>query len=718
MRLSHTAVLSLAFLPCVLTFSSWAASDSGYSPEDFYNLSLAELGQVEISIATGNRTPLDRAPAAATVITASEIEIMGARSLNDVLETVPGLHVALSSLSRLDSVYSIRGIHTGLNPHVLLMMNGVPVQYSAQGGRPTLFRLPVKNIDRVEVIRGPGSAIYGADAFSGIINVITKDAAAIEATKIGGLTGSFGARELWLETAKKTDAVDIGFNFAYRKTQGDSEREVSTDLQSFLDQALGTQASLAPGALATSYEILDAHLAFTHDSWQLNLWNWRSIDAGVGAGAAQALDYEGRDNSDLWLGDFTYRFNSSASDWDNSIKLSYLNYDQESYFVLLPAGTLIPIGADGNIDFVAPAGVVQFPDGLIGSPSGVAEDSQLDFISIYHGWNGHRIRVAVGSRYQSLQPEERKNFGPGVIDGTVPVVDGRLTDVSGTDYVFMPDSSRSIRYLSLQDEWQIASGLQLTAGVRHDHYSDFGSSTNPRVALVWATNERLTTKFMFGSAFRAPSFTEQFSKNNPVSLGNPNLDAEVVKTTELSFNYRFSNALTTNLTLFEYRALDMIEFIQDPLATTKTAQNARDQDGDGFELELNWKPAPSFYLGASYSMQDARDKASGQRIQDAPGEQFKLNANWEFYRDWHLNAQLNRIGDRRRAAADLRPQISDYTWLGVTLRRNNILPSLDLAIAVRNLTDENAREPSSGEIAADYPLESRSAWIELEYRFE
>src|SRR5690606_35059682 len=130
------------------------------SLSDFYNLSLAELGQIEISIATGNSTPLDKAPATASVIYAAEIEAMGARTLNDVLETVPGLHVSLSSLSRLDSVYSIRGIHTGFNPQVLLLMNGVPVQFSFQGGRPILFRLPTSSIDRVEVIRGPGSAIY------------------------------------------------------------------------------------------------------------------------------------------------------------------------------------------------------------------------------------------------------------------------------------------------------------------------------------------------------------------------------------------------------------------------------------------------------------------------------------------------------------------------------------------------------------------------------
>src|SRR3954470_20790443 len=107
-----------AILPaviCALSASVFADAKQTAAPTDFYNLSLAELGQVEISIATGNSTPLDKAPATAAVIYAAEIEAMGARNLDEVLETVPGLHVSLSSLNRIDSVYSIRGIHTGFN---------------------------------------------------------------------------------------------------------------------------------------------------------------------------------------------------------------------------------------------------------------------------------------------------------------------------------------------------------------------------------------------------------------------------------------------------------------------------------------------------------------------------------------------------------------------------------------------------------------------------
>ncbi|RYY04513.1 MAG: TonB-dependent receptor [Gammaproteobacteria bacterium] len=710
-----------AILPaviCALSASVFADAKQTAAPTDIYNLSLAELGQVQISIATGNSTPLDKAPATASVIYAAEIEAMGARNLDEVLETVPGMHISLSSLSRLDSVESVRGVHSGFNPQVLMLLNGVPVQYSLQGGRPTLFRMPVASIERVEVIRGPGSAIYGADAYAGVVNVITKDASSVKTTSIGAASGSFNSRDLWLQTANEWNGIGVAFNVAYQESDGDKDRRISADLQSTLDSVLGTQASLAPGSLATRYQVLDSHLALTSENLQFNLWNWVSTNAGVGAGAAQALDPTGKDDGKLWMADLTYHLNHSSF-WDNSVRLSYMKYAETTAFTLLPKGTVVPIGADGNLDFGNPAGFVAFPDGLKGNPSGSVQDGQFDFISLYTGFDSQRIRVAMGVRRQSLVSSESKNFGPGVLDiSPLPLFkDGTLTNVSNTADVFIDDSSRNVRYISLQDEWQIIKNLDLTAGVRYDDYSDFGSTTNPRVALVWAANEKLTTKLLYGSAFRAPSFAELYYKNNPVSIGNTALKPELMNTLELSFNYRLTPNLQTNLTLFDYQARDMIEFVDD-LSTpdaSKYAKNIRDQNGRGFEFEVNWKPASQFHLSANYSKQSAVDRETGARVPDAPGEQFKANINWMFAPQWSFNSQLNWVGDRERVVGDLRPAIKDYTLLNLTLNRKNILPQLDLSFAVRNAANADAREPSSGTVPDDYPLESRSLWLSLYY---
>lgn len=711
--------LSILLLPPLLMCSGGLinAAEENYFEEgsefaDFFG------EEAFVSIATGSKKSIDKAPAVASVISAAAIKELGARTLNEVLETVPGLHVAPSALNRLNPVYSIRGIHTGYNSQVLLLIDGIPLQYSHSGSRPELFNLSVAAIERIEVIRGPGSAVYGADAYSGVINVITKDAQSIPGTEIGARVGSFDSRDLWLQHGDSWNGMDLVFGLAYQHTNGDSDRVVSSDLQTTLDGALLTDVSLAPGALSTGRERLETRLGLSNENWEFNLWSWISNDGGVGAGGAQALDPKGIQNDDVYLADITYQTDDFATDWNFKTRLSYYYYDSETEFNLLPAGATVPIGADGNLNFVAPAGLVTFTEGLLGTPGIEGEDIHLEQAALFTGVNNHRLRLAGGIRYQSIETREAKNFGPGVIDGSQPLIDGTLTDVTGTEFIYAPDTDRTIYYLSLQDEWQFAPDWELTAGVRYDHYSDFGGTVNPRIALVWATSYNLTSKLLYGSAFRAPSFQEQFFINNPVSLGNPDLEPETIDTWELAFNYHPSQDVQSTLSLFRYKAKDLIEFVPDTGATTTTAQNARDQEGYGFEWELDWKALRDLRLKANYAWQHSEDSDSGIDIHDAPGQQFYISANWQFTPQWFLNSQLNWVGDRKRAAGDTRPEIDDYTLVNLSIRRENIAPNLDMTLRAVNLFDEDAYEPSNGVIPDDYPIEGRSVWLQLSYRFD
>jgi iron complex outermembrane receptor protein len=212
-----------------------------------------------VSIATGSSKPIRLAPSVATVITASDIEASGATFLDEALEMVPGLHVSTSS-NRLNSIFSIRGIHTSQNPQVLLLLDGVPMTELFTGGRAPTLRLPVAGISRVEVIRGPGSAVYGADAFAGVINIIPKSAREIGGTRVGIRTGSFDSRDAWLQYGGTPGGWDVAFNLEYNRSDGDRDRRVDSDMQTTLDTDFGTSASLAPGSLDTDYEILNTRM--------------------------------------------------------------------------------------------------------------------------------------------------------------------------------------------------------------------------------------------------------------------------------------------------------------------------------------------------------------------------------------------------------------------------------------------------------------------------
>ena len=195
--------------------------------------------------ATGSLKPIHLAPSVATVITAEDIEKMGATTLDQVLETVPGLHVEPNGTVFLSSNWSMRGVHTALNPHALLLINSQPYQISYTGSRPFKYQMPVSMISRVEVVRGPGSALYGADAFSGVINVITKDNHEIDGTEMGARAGSFDSYGTWLQHGGSYDGWDVALGIEWQKSRGDKDRIITSDYVSTIAPA----ASQTPGPL-------------------------------------------------------------------------------------------------------------------------------------------------------------------------------------------------------------------------------------------------------------------------------------------------------------------------------------------------------------------------------------------------------------------------------------------------------------------------------------
>lgn len=665
-----------------------------------------------VRIATGTAKPIHLAPSVASVITARDIEISGVRSLDEALEMVPGLHVSKSS-NRNNSIYSIRGLHTDFNSQVLLLINGLPINDLITGARPPLFRLPVENIARIEIIRGPGSAIFGADAFAGVINVITKDGSEIDGTVVGARAGSFDTQDLWVQYGAEHSGWEVGASVEYSHSDGDRDRIIQSDLQTILDAGFGTSASRAPGPLETRYELLNTSLGAKRDNWGLWFNSWNLRDAGVGPGAAQALDPVGHQDVDQYTFMIDYSNDRIAQNWQLDSRLSYRELDQHADFQVLPPGTQVTLGADGNLCFppaCTPAAVVDFPDGVLGNPGGKLTDTRLEVAAVFDGWLDHRVRLALGIDRDEIEADEEKNFGPGTpAEGVVGLatIDGTLTDVTGTENIFVQDRSRSVHYLSLQDEWRLGRDWELTGGIRYDHYSDFGDTTNPRLALVWATDYNLTTKLLYGRAFRAPSLTELFFENNPVLQGNPDLQPEQIDMLELVFDYRPTLDIETVLSLFAYEAEDLIEFVNG------VAQNNREQEGHGLELEATWQLLSDLEVKGNFALQYSEDANSGAVIANAPRRQLFLAANWRVTRDWSLYGQANWVADRARAGSDSRPAIDDYTIVDLFLRHQ---PSSLWAfgLSLKNAFDEDAHEPSDGTIPGDYPLEGRSVYLEAE----
>lgn len=680
---------TIAWLLLIILFSFGATS---YALDEGDNTLEGIYGDDDyIYIATGRKQTVSQAPAVASIISAKTIRQIGARDIDEVLETIPGLHVSYTA-GGYNPIYQIRGISSNVNPQVLMLINGIPITNIFTGDRSQAWGgMPVENISRIEVIRGPGSAIYGADAFAGTINIITKNSTEIDGLEIGASAGSFDEYRGWLQYGGSIAGWDTAFSAQVLDTHGQHEK-IDSDFQTGLDGFFATSASLAPNSVNLGRQSLDTRLDISRDEWQIRLGYQGRRHGEVGAGLFNALDNEGEANADRYNADITYLNVDLIEDWELKAQYSFFNTITKNDLVLLPPGTNTGAGV--------------FPNGVIAKPDVYEHHNRVDLSAFYTGINNHDIRVGTGFHHQDqYKIEEMKNyvpFGPALI----PL--GSIVDVTDTA-PFNQEKTRKIYYGFIQDAWDFAPDWTLTAGLRYDHYSDFGSTVNPRLALVWQTNYRLTSKLLYGRSFRAPSFAEQFNINNPVAVGNPDLDPEVIDTYELAFDYAATNDLKIGFNVFYYQMDDIIRF--DPT----TANNTGKQTGHGLEMEVNWKATDKLAIYGNYAYQSSEDKATSSDAADAPQQQLYVRANYAITPIWSVNSQLNHVMDRQRTVGDLRPNIDDYSIVDLTLRAKEFAPGYEFAISARNLLDEDAREPSlaPGAITNDLPLAGRGLFIEL-----
>ncbi|HVK93829.1 MAG TPA: TonB-dependent receptor [Noviherbaspirillum sp.] len=697
---------AFALSAAVALLSAGVASAQQSDEED---LMLSYGDKSSISIATGSQQTLSRAPAVASVITAQDILAMGATDLDQVLASVPGLHVSVASLGN-NPIYSFRGIFTNYNPQVLMLVNGIPITNVFLGNRSIVWGgMPLENVARIEVIRGPGSALYGADAYSGVINVITKTASDINGTEFGVRAGTFNTRDAWLQHGGTVGPMDAAFYLRIGDTDGHNGT-IERDSQSSLDQLFQTSASRAPGPNSAARKALDARADLSYKDWRFRA-GYQRREIGIGAGLADSVDPESRMPESRLYADVSYQKANWAPNWDLSAVAGYYDIKEKPGD---PPYMLFPRGAFGGT----------FPDGVIGNPGHSERHTHASVSAFYTGINRHRIRMGAGFRLEDLYAvSEFKNYNlisiPGVGTRFVPLP-GVIDVTDNPALVYMQPHKRDVSYLFAQDEWNLAKDWTLTAGVRHDRYSDFGSTTNPRVAMVWDAAYNVVIKAMHGRAFRAPNFSELYSINNPVTIGNARLRPETIATNELAVSWQPASDLQTTLSVFQYRMRDIIKFMPNADPTTgSTAQNTGNQTGRGVELEVTWDATRRLRFVSNLSLQRSIDDTTGEDAGLAPRKRLFVRADWRFMPLWQLGATLNRVADRRRESGDSRPQIADYTTVDLSLRREKLAGDWDVSAMVRNLFDEDAREPSfaPGNIPFDLPLPGRALYVELRHRF-
>ncbi|UOA09070.1 TonB-dependent siderophore receptor [Methylobacter sp. S3L5C] len=703
--------VKMMFLMKRLAFISYLSSgvvSAEESVEDFFAMTPAQLAATTVTIATGTPTPVFQSAASTSVVTAEQIKSMGATELHEVLETIPGVHASLQPNS-YDYNYSIRGIANSANSQVLILLNGTRITTPFSGTLMSGLEMPLEAIQRVEVIRGPGSALYGADAFAGVINIITKTAKDINGSVLGVRAGDHGTQSGWGQQSAEWAGWDISTTLQYQRTDGDQGRIMNADVQTGFDNAFGTHASLAPGPMNTNYETYNGHLNLQRKHWDIGFWAFNA-NGGVRAGAAGALDPNGNANGQQFLGDVRFSTEDWLDNWELTAHASYLNADFQAQTQLYPDNSLFPIGSNGNISLDNSV-LVGFPNGFNTNLGRIEKIPSLELGSIYKGLDMHILRFGTAFRYEELISNQSSNFGYGTQSG----VGGALINVTGTPFSYLPDAHRTIGSLVAQDEWQFTTDWQLTTGLRYDHYSDFGGTFNPRVALVWDINKQLTSKLMYGKAFRAPNFREQFTQNNPVVQGNPNLKPETINTYEWALNYRPISSLSTSANVYYYQINNLIAQVTNSGVVASNYQNSGNQNGYGTEFEANWQWSEQWNIKGNYAWQHAINETINTNVVGVPAQHVYVALDWKFLPQWQLQPQLNWIGSR---AGNTNQQLSDYETIDFTLRGKKLFGHLNLAASLRNALDTQYYEPTVLSLPTTLPMQGRSFYLEASVNFD
>jgi outer membrane receptor for ferrienterochelin and colicins len=269
----------------------------------------------------------------------------------------------------------------------------------------------------------------------------------------------------------------------------------------------------------------------------------------------------------------------------------------------------------------------------------------------------------------------------------------------------------------VQDDWTILKNLRLNAGLRYDYYDTFGSSLNPRVALIYNPWNTTTLKLLYGEAFRAPNAFELYYQDGGRTQEAPkSLEPETIRTFEFVFEQEIAKRLRVTVAAFDNRIDHLINQVKDPANGLLVYKNMTGADAQGVEWEVEGSTESGIKGRLSYTLERATDRDTGKGLINSPQDMVKLNLILPAIREkLFLGIEYQYMGHRRTIAGSY---ASPFMTTNLTLFGTKIVPGLDFSASVYNIFNQKYGDPGGPEqVLPAIQQDGRTFWVKLTYRF-
>ena len=643
MRSVHLFILA-GLVAASLAVPASAQTDAGAEGATIEEISLESLLDMEVSTAAKHEQTAREAPASVSVITAEDIARFGYRTLAEALASVRGFYLG----NDLERTYlGARGFGRpgDYNNRVLILLDGHTLNEGSTGWASidTQLGLDMATVERIEVVRGPGSALYGTGAMFAVVNVVTKEAPAMEGSRASVTVGSYGEQR---GAASYAAALENGLEMAVTGVWG---RSSGADLYFEELDSPATNHGVAEGR-----------------DWETYYGTALTASRGAIAVRGRYAAYHG--GSPAAPGGRA--FNSEHARFGPQQGFLELDYERP-----LTAGKRLTLR--GYVDHAELRNTYPHsqPDGkeeLLVSDRGISNGLGAE---VGFQWDtSPRNRLTVGVEHRTTHLAHR------LWRADVLAID--------TEYLYRVTSAY------VQDEYRITRDLAATLGLRHDEYSTVGSATTPRAALVYHPSRSGSLKLLYGQAFRAPSVFEliQSSPKSPRIVPNPGLGPERVHTVEAAWEQELARGLSSTLSLYNFWASDLINLAPNPAAGALQNQNVGRSAARGIELGLSAR-APSGRHGYVRYAFGRACATSPERapLSDSPEHVLKAGAVFPILGLLYAAPEV-RYETRRLTARG--SHTAPFLLTHLTLSTTPLFNRLDLSLSVRNALNARYELPA------------------------